>query len=147
LIPQFDGRGLLPAGVHSAVWEEVVGRFGWNERRRRLLGGLEEALKGPGGLKAAGCRRVYLNGSFVSDKQQPNDIDVCWDVAGVEPDTLDPVFFDFADGRAAQKARFGAEFFPASLPEGVTGRTFLEFFQTDRETGESKGIIELVLDG
>jgi hypothetical protein len=56
------------------------------------------------------------------------------------------VFFDFADGRAAQKVRFGCEFFPAQAPEGVTGRAFLEFFQVDKQTGEPKDIIELKLD-
>jgi hypothetical protein len=45
-----------------------------------------------------------------------------------------------------RKARFGAEFFPAQLPEGISGRAFLEFFQIDRQTGEPKGIIELKLD-
>jgi hypothetical protein len=76
----------------------------------------------------------------------PNDIDALWDIEGVDADALDDVFFDFADGRAAQKSRFGCEFFPAQLPEGVTGRVLLEFFQVDRQTGEPKGIVELKLD-
>lgn len=143
MIPEFDARGLLPEGIHPATWEELVERFGWNERRRQLLSGLSEAV---GLLKAAGCRRVYINGSFVTAKQRPNDIDACWDYDGVDLDALDSVFFDFADGRAAQKARFGAEFFPAQLPEGITGNAFLEFFQVDRQTGATKGIIELILD-
>ena len=28
-IPDFDHRGLLPPGVHTANWPEVVARFGW----------------------------------------------------------------------------------------------------------------------
>jgi hypothetical protein len=143
LIPEFNAGGLLPQGIHPATLEEVLERFGGNERRDQLLTGLVEALRL---LRAAGCRRVYINGSFVTAKERPNDIDACWDVDGVDADALDPVFFDFDDGRAAQKARFGAEFFPAQVPEGVTGRTFLEFFQVDRQTGEPKGIIELRLD-
>lgn len=143
MIPEFTAGGLLPQGVHPATLEEVRERFGGNERREQLLTGLVEALRL---LRAAGCRRVYIDGSFVTAKERPNDIDFCWDIEGVEPDALDPVFFDFADGRAAQKARFGAEFFPAQVPEGITGRTFLEFFQVDRQTGEPKGIIELRLD-
>ena len=143
MIPEFIAGGLLPQGIHPATLEEVLERFGGNERREQLLTGLVEALRL---LRAAGCRRVYINGSFVTSKERPNDIDVCWDIEGVDPDALDPVFFDFDDGRAAQKARFGAEFFPAQVPEGVTGRTFLEFFQVDRQTGEPKGIIELRLD-
>jgi hypothetical protein len=57
--------------------------------------------------------------------------------------SLDSVFFDFANDRAAQKARFGAEFFPAQAPQRL--KTFLDFFQIDKETGEPKGIIELLL--
>jgi hypothetical protein len=143
LIPNFDAQGLLPKGVHPATWKEVRERFGGSERREELLKKLREALNL---LRAAGCRRVYIDGSFVTAKQMPNDIDVCWDISGVEADALDPLFFDFDDGRAAQKARFGAEFFPANVPEGITGKTFLEFFQVDKQTGAPKGIIELFLD-
>ncbi len=143
LIPRFDSEGLLPKGIHAATWEEVTERFGANERRRQLLAGLHEAV---GLLRSAGCKRVYIDGSFVTSKKQPNDIDVCWDIGGVDPGALDPVFLDFGDERAAQKARFGAEFFPAQVPEGLTGSVFLEFFQVDKETGQPKGIIELLLD-
>jgi hypothetical protein len=69
----------------------------------------------------------------------------CWAIAGVDPDRLDPVFLDFSHSRARQKARFLGEFFPAELPEGITGRTFLEFFQTDKETGARRGIVGLDL--
>jgi hypothetical protein len=143
LIPEFDARGMLPEGIHRATWQEFVERFGGNKRRHELLGGLSE---GKDLLRLAGCRRIYIDGSFVTSKEHPNDIDVCWDIKGVNPDALDPLFFDFSDGRAAQKARFGVEFFPADTPEGLTGKTFLEFFQVDKHTGELKGIIELYLD-
>jgi Family of unknown function (DUF6932) len=55
------------------------------------------------------------------------------------------VFLDFSHARAVQKAQFLGEFFPADLPEGLTGKTFLEFFQTDKETGAPKGILALNL--
>jgi hypothetical protein len=89
MIPQFTADGLLPEGAHPATLEEMIERFGGNERRRQLLTGLGEALRL---LRAAGCCRVYINGSFVTAKERPNDIDVCWDVDGVDPDALDPVF-------------------------------------------------------
>jgi hypothetical protein len=31
------------------------------------------------------------------------------------------------------------------MPEGASGRAFLEFFQTDKENGRSKGIVGLNL--
>ena len=94
-------------------------------------------------LRAAGCRLIYLDGSFVTSKPEPGDFDACWGIEGVEVEKLDPIFLDFSDGRARQKERFLGEFFPADIPEGLTGKTFLEFFQTDKESGEPKGIVAI----
>ena len=58
-------------------------------------------------------------------------------------DLLDEVFFDFSDGRAAQKARFGGELFPADFEEADTGRSFAEFFQFSRED-EPVGIVLII---
>lgn len=59
----------------------------------------------------------------------------------------DPVFWDFSQGRAAQKRQFLGEFFPAQLPEGATGRAFVEFFQLNKLTGTPKGIVAIRLRG
>ena len=144
MIPQFDADGLLPAGIHWATWDEVAGTFGITPWRRRLLDGLEMAIDS---LRRAGCRTVYIDGSFVTSKEVPNDFDACWEEAGVEPELLDPVLLQFDAGRAAQKARYLGELFPASLGATVEGMSFLEFFQTDRETGGSKGIVAVDLGG
>lgn len=88
---------------------------------------------------------MYVDGSFVTAKEDPGDYDACWEVAGVDPYLLDPVFFTFENGRAAQKARYLGEMFPASTAEGATGTTFLDFFQIDKETGDPKGIVALDL--
>lgn len=98
-------------------------------------------------LKRAGCKVAYIDGSFVTSKYRPKDFDACWEVEGVNPSLLDPVLLDFSDGRKAQKLKYGGELFPASVPNGSTGKTFLEFFQTDRETGERKGIVAIDLEG
>lgn len=96
-------------------------------------------------LATAGCTAAYIDGSFVSAKDFPRDFDVCWDARGVDPTVLDPVFLDFSNSRAAQKRRFMGEFFPAQLPEGASGKTFLEFFQTDKDSGNPKGIVAIDL--
>jgi hypothetical protein len=98
-------------------------------------------------LRDAGCSTVYLDGSFVTQKQDPGDFDGCWDVMGVDPNKLDPVFLNLHNKRAAQKARFSGEFFPAQLPEGISGRLFVQFFQIDKNTGVSKGIVAVDLRG
>jgi len=64
-------------------------------------------------LRAAGCQRAYIDGSFVTDKDDPEDFDACWEVAGVDPARLDPELLDFSKRRAAQKAKYRGELFPA----------------------------------
>src|SRR5204862_972477 len=129
-------------GSDWATWPEIGSRFGFSERRRKLLSGLRSALRA---LHRAGCYKVYIDGSFVTVKHDPGDFDACWDIEGVAVESLDPVFLDFSDGRRAQKRKYLGEFFPAQMPEGATGRLFLEFFQTDKETGKSKGIVGMKL--
>ncbi len=139
MIPGFDTDGNLPAGVHECSWAEFVARFGQTVHRQRLVAGLKAALDS---LKAAGCTRAYVDGSFVTSKDTPADFDGCWDVTGVDPTRLDPILLTFANSRLAQKIKYNGEMFPAQfLADNVSGRTYLEFFQIARDTGSQKGII------
>jgi hypothetical protein len=134
--------GRLLDGEYEVDWQELVERFGWNTRRRQLLDGLQEAIEL---LGAAGCRRLWLDGSFVTAKEEPGDFDACWDPAGVDLDALDPIFLDFRQGRAAQKTRFGGELLP-NVTEAGSGLSFSEFFRNERDTGR-KGIVVLTIGG
>ncbi len=142
MIPPFDAAGLLPPGVHCASWDQLSDRFANNAWREMLMTGFKAALEN---LKRAGCRTVYLNGSFVTNKSVPNDYDACWEEAGVDPTVLDPVLLTFDPGRAAQKAKYMGELFPVSIVADTEGLSFLEFFQTDKSTGRPKGIVAINL--
>jgi hypothetical protein len=142
VIPSFDEHGNLPPGIYVATWGELVDRYGTTEYRTSLLTGLRAALES---LKSAGCRRAYLDGSFVTSKEYPGDFDACWEAAGVDPDALHPELLDFSDHRLAQKHRYSGELFPADGAAEPRGTVFLDFFQTDRVTGEPKGIIAIDL--
>lgn len=136
-LPSFDPEtGYLPAGEHDVAWVEIVDRFGWTSWRRSLLDGLGEAASL---LAAAGCQRIWLNGSFVTAKEIPGDFDAVWDDTGIVESRLDPIFFEFSDGRKAQKARFGGELFPNWMNVS-SDSLFSTFFQQDR-TGRHKGIV------
>lgn len=63
---------LLPPGVHGTDSEELKEKMGWSRKRRELLKGLEEALEL---IATCGVARVYLDGSFVTDKDRPNDFE------------------------------------------------------------------------
>ena len=141
MIPSFSVNGSLPFGIHWSEWKEFADRFGINPHRRKLLKGLKLASIS---LRKAGCRVIYIDGSFVTAKELPNDFDGCWSIEGVDAELLDPVFLDFSDGRAAQKEKYQGELFPAEWIEGGSGKTWLEFFQQDRN-GKPKGIVGIRL--
>jgi hypothetical protein len=136
--------GNLPPGVHETTWSELVARYGFTSHRLALLAGLKAALDE---LRVAGCRRAYVNGSFVSAKEQPVDFDGCWEVEGVDLARLDPVLQTFAHRRAAQKRKYGGEMFPSDWPADAHGTSFLQFFQRDRDSGHPKGIVAIDLEG
>jgi hypothetical protein len=143
VIPPFESAtGNLPPGVHEATWEEAVARYGYTPQRLGLLAGRKAALDA---LRLAGCRRAYIDGSFVSNRAVPADFDGCWELEGVDLARLDPVLKTFANQREAQKQMFSGELFPADWEADAAGTTFLRFFQRDRNTGRAKGILTIDL--
>ncbi|MGL5833346.1 MAG: DUF6932 family protein [Waterburya sp.] len=130
-IPPFDKRGYLPPGVYECDEDEFSRRFGFNTHRQQLLSGLHSAIIE---LKQAGCQRVYIGGSFVTDKEIPNDIDGCFEGIYIDENFLDAIFLD--SDLDAQQAKFGVEL--------VFGANRAGFFQTDR-SGNSKGIVVINL--
>ncbi len=73
MIPAFDDNGYLPGGIHHATFEEIANRFG-NESEIR--GAQVESLRWLIDLAVkAGVLRIVVNGSFVSDAYEPNDVD------------------------------------------------------------------------
>jgi len=106
--PGFDANGNLPSGVHRMSLKSVARRFGWNAERRRLLSGLARAVSS---LAAAGVKRVWVDGSFVTDTEEPNDIDGCWEYdPSVDVDKLDEVFLDLHPPREAMMRKYGVVF-------------------------------------
>ena len=141
MIAAFNEQGNLPPGIHPTTWDEFSKRFGINHYRQIILRGMKKALDN---LKAAGCKKVYLDGSFTTDKRRPGDFDGCWESDGVDLDQLDPVLQDFNNGRQAQKGKYNGELFPSTTSN--SSGTMLDFFQQDKETGNVKGIISFDLE-
>jgi len=141
MLPDIDSAtGYLPSGVHDAPWSEVAPRFCCKGHRTRLVGGLLAALQN---LAGAGCRSVLLDGSFVSQKELPEDYDGAWNTQGVDPHRLDPVLLDFTNGRAAMKSKYLGELFPASSL-AAPGVLYHDFFMKDRN-GVPKGVVNIDL--
>lgn len=129
MIPHFNNLGYLPPGIYEVTWDEFWERFATNTYRKQMLTGLRLALNA---LKFAGCEQVYIGGSFVTDKEKPNDYDGCFEIFGIDENKIDPIFL--IPDLQAQKEKFYGELLPNSVMVG--------FFQNDINR-QPRGIISL----
>jgi hypothetical protein len=135
MIPSFDQRGNLPPGIHTATLKEVERKFASTEHRKHLFWGLERLLEN---LKAAGCSTFYLDGSFITKKEEPGDYDCIWYPTGVTA-ALDK---DLLKSLEDRKAKYFGDIF-VYIPEHG-GFPHLEYFQKDQDDNP-KGIIKIDL--
>jgi len=142
MIPQLNAVGELPPGIHTTTLDEIEAVFANTPNRKILFDGLKRALES---LKTANVHRVFIDGSFVTDKAEPNDVDGCWEWhKDADLNELDPVFLDFSYQRQAMKEKYGVDFFIANWVEASSGKTFLDFFQQNHFF-EPKGILVINL--
>lgn len=133
MIPDFDDQGYLPPGIHPATLEEIAARFGRESELRRVqmesLRWLVEVAR------RAGVLRIVVNGSFVTDKLEPNDVDCVLLVGPGFP----------CDAAAEAGLTAGLPFINMELVNLNAFREFTEkTFATDRDL-VPKGMVEVTL--
>jgi hypothetical protein len=144
MLPALNSEGNLPEGVHLATEDEVFARFATPSARRQWLG---EQLRSLLALaKATGqLARVFLWGSFVTDKEIPNDLDILLvmstEFAIETVPTPAHVVFDHVQARL----RFQADVFwtKASLDLQVL-HLWLDTYQTGKDFTR-RGIVEVLV--
>ena len=133
MIPPFNSHGYLPAGVHVATLVEVAERFGGASELRRVQ--MESVREMIALAVRAGVQRIVLNGSFVTDIMEPNDVDC---VLLVPPDYP-------RDTAAEEELLKGLPFLDMALVDQTDFDYFVKrFFVLDR-VREEKGMIEVIL--
>jgi hypothetical protein len=104
--PAFTKDGTLPVGFFYVTVSEFVDTLAFNKHRQAQVKLLFEALTM---LKAAGCTKVTIGGSFASSKPKPSDIDLIWHTDGMDESKLAPIF---SDGTGLERQqRFGIDSF------------------------------------
>jgi hypothetical protein len=146
-IPPFDEHGFLPAGIHDCTVEEIQARlaaFQGSDRRPQLWTRFKKFLSE---ATASGLvRAVLLDGSFVTAKPDPNDIDL---IVVVPPghdfsSDLKPPEYNVLSKRRVQR-RHGFDLLVACA-DSDEYRRYVRFFQQIRfEPGRSKGILRVLL--
>lgn len=143
---KFNEDGYLPEGVHEMDWEAFYDAFGFSPKRKRLLEGMKNAITQ---LKRCGCAAIYIDGSFVTTKLEPNDYDACWDgnlnsVCSKMKD-FEPVFLDIEYPRQTQKDKYGGEFLYKFDIYDSKGTSYYDFFQKIKFSNRKKGIVKIKL--
>jgi len=73
MIPTLNEDGYLPPGINRSPLDEVAARFGHeSELRQAQMASLCWLVDL---ARRAGVERIVVNGSFVTDKLEPNDVD------------------------------------------------------------------------
>jgi len=123
-IPAFDEMGLLPAGIHDCTLDEIEARFVWNPQRSAVWTKCRGFLKELAGMKFVSP--IIVDGGFVTDKDDPADIDLSPDLrAGAADAEVKDALFLFALRRQEIKEKHCVDFCP-SLPGNSD---FTQFFQ------------------
>ncbi len=147
MIPAFSPDGFLPFGLHGASLQEIEARFGGNARREGQLGLLREVVEAA--LVYPSIKRVLVWGSFVSSKEEPNDLDYSL-VVGVSHQlvTIAPEHRLYLNPRQAMM-RWGVDVgFLEILDYPLS--TFLdrvELLARRRGTEQERGLLEISLWG
>jgi hypothetical protein len=133
MIPFFNDAGCLPPGLHPATLDEIEARFG---RQSEIRAVQMQSVRWIIDLAIrAGAKRIVLNGSFVTDIMEPNDVDCVLLFARGKR----------KDRKAFRELKRGLPFLDISV---VNQRDFDslvgKFFAADRE-GLPKGMIEVLL--
>lgn len=141
-IPPFRPDGYLPEGVYVCSEAEVVFRFGSSNRRRRRL-----ALRLRRWIelgRQVGAQRLLVDGSFVTAKAEPQDID---SVIFLPVDFLQQLEREFAPALELEEmllTRRPEELFAAE--DETDWQEWVAFFSQTREPDRRrKGLVEIHL--
>ena len=134
-IPALDLHGLLPQGTHDCTLQEIEDAFAWNDDRRLLLQKFRDCLAQE--IRPRFTEPIYFDGSFVTDKEQPNDIDMALDLTA-SPDEQRLAGVDFMVGHQERlMADYSVHFF-VDLPGG---NRFQDYFcYVGSKTASAKGL-------
>ena len=142
MIPAFRTDGYLPEGLHPANEAEITFRFGSDTpRRTRLVLRLRRWLFL---AREIGARRILIDGSFVTAKPEPDDIDAVILLPVNFAAQVEQGFGSAIELEQMLLTRRPEELFAAE--DESDWNDWFEFFSRTREPdGRRKGLVEIQL--
>lgn len=146
-MPELNADGHLPTGVHVVSWDEIKERFCRFDRSDRRIDLCERLADYIANARRAGVAALIVDGSFVTSKTAPDDVDL---IAIVPQDhdygaELRPEDYNVLS-RARVRRRYRFDLL-GSAREGSAALTqWIEFFtQVKGDPSKTKGILRVDL--
>jgi hypothetical protein len=142
MMPVFCADGYLPEGLHRSTEAEVTFRFGSSSPRRRRL-----AIRVRRWIELArqvGARRLFIDGSFVTGKADPDDVDAVIFLPSNFHDQVRRAIDSALELEQMLLTRRPEELFAAE--DETDWQEWVAFFSRTRETdARRKGLVEIEL--
>ena len=135
----FNSKGHLHETI-TLTYEELEQHLATTPKRMELLKNVLPYFRI---FHSCGCKTVYIGGSFVSKKNRPEDIDVCFDLSGVDKAKIRKVFPQFYDINQRGRIRRDQMVHIFTLEKGNT--ELFDFLNTDRDDN-LKGLVKIDLN-
>ena len=147
MIPPFNENGFLPDGLHDCTLQQAAERFGTfqsSDRRPELWARFTEFMR-----EAKACQlmeAVLLDGSFVTAKPDPNDLDLVLVVAASHDFSADlpPAQYNLLAQQRVRR-RFGFDIVVVKNGSGNLEQAIAFFQQVKQRPGMKKGILRIKL--
>ncbi|MBZ0119757.1 MAG: hypothetical protein IT378_14350 [Sandaracinaceae bacterium] len=145
-IPDLDADGLLPQGLHDCTLDELdarFGRFGGSDMRPRLAAALRAYLEELKDAEVAD--HVVVDGSFVTAKDEPGDVDL---IVALRPDLdltqdLRPFEYNVVSKRRVKK-RYPFDLLLAPDRSEAYEKHLAFFFQVKGRPELRKGLLKVM---
>ncbi len=143
MIPDFDEYGFLPEGVWETDLAQFAKRFAVfrrSDRRFVLFEKLEKLLKET--LATGWIQEIIIDGSFVTEKDEPNDIDIIlvirFEVRHLQP----PFWIERALNQNRLRKTYKFDVF-VETEGSIDYQERIDFFQKIKHSDERKGVVRL----
>jgi hypothetical protein len=128
-IPDFTQYGLLPQGVHDCTFPEAAAFLCSNEHRSGIWTGLQNFIEWTSTFPQPDA--FLIDGSYVTDKALPNDVDIVIDITSCSNDDQQIWIAAWAAHHEYAKATFSVDFYPFSVGVGSDFSAFFQYVRVD----------------
>lgn len=135
---KFDKNGNLHEN-QTLSYGEFEKEFGFNESRKEKIKNVLLFLQI---FSSFGCTNTYIAGSFVSNKEFPNDIDLCIDITGIDYLKLSKVYPEFLNQHGIEKIKKEHKVHLIFFDADSLG--YLDWFRKDRNNNP-RGLVKIYL--